>query len=50
MKNVAQKIAKENALSMLGKTVVLTPNLAASIAKKALKLAVKKTIGLGMEI
>ncbi len=49
-RNVAQKIAKENSLSMLGKTVELSPNLAASIAKKALKLAIKKTIGLGMEI
>lgn len=49
-RNVAQKIAKENALSMLGKTVGLTPNLVANIAIKALKMTVKKTIGLGMEI
>lgn len=49
-RNVAQKIAKENALAILGKNVGLSPNLAASIAKKAIKMAVKKTIGLGMEI
>jgi hypothetical protein len=49
-RNVAQKIAKENSLSMLGKTVGLSPNLVATIAKKAIKMAVKKSIGLGMEI
>ncbi|PIB37942.1 mobilization protein [Maribacter sp. 4G9] len=49
-KNMAQKIAKENTLTMLGKTVGLSPNLAISIAQKAIKIAVKKTIGLGMEI
>ncbi len=49
-KNVAQKIVKDNTLTMLGKTVGLSPNLAASIAKKTIKMAIKKTIGLGMEI
>ncbi|PKA98740.1 relaxase/mobilization nuclease-like protein [Flavobacteriaceae bacterium MAR_2009_75] len=49
-RNAAQKLAKENRLTMLGKTVGLSPNLAASIAKKAIKIGVKKTIGLGMEI
>ncbi len=49
-KNMAQKIAKENTLTMLGKIVGVSPNLAASIAQKAIKIAVKKTIGLGMEI
>jgi hypothetical protein len=49
-KNVAQKIAKENTLTMFGKTVGVSPNLAVTIAKKAITMAVKKTIGLGMEI
>ena len=49
-KNMAQKIAKENTLTMLGKTVNLSSNLVATIAKKAIKLTIKKTIGLGMEI
>ena len=47
---VSQKIAKENTLNLLGKTVELSPNLVATITKKAIKMAVKKTIGLGMEI
>lgn len=46
----AQKIAKDNTLNLFGKTVVVSPNLAATLAKKAIKLAVKKSIGLGMEI
>ena len=49
-KNVAQKIAKENTLTMFGKTAGVSPNLAVTIAKKAITMAVKKTIGLGMEI
>jgi len=49
-KNVAQKMAKDNTLKLLGKTVGISPNLAAIIAKKAVKIAVKKAIGLGMEI
>lgn len=49
-KNVAQKMAKENTLTMFGKTVGVSPNLAVTIAKKAITMAVKKTIGLGMEI
>lgn len=49
-RNAAQKITKDNTLAMLGKTIGLSPNLASSIAKKAIKMAVKKTIGLGMEI
>ena len=49
-KNIAQKIAKENTLTILAKVVGLSPNLAASIAQKAIKIAVKKTIGLGMEM
>lgn len=49
-KSAAQKMAKVNTLSILGKTVGLSPNLAATIAKKTIKMAVKKSIGLGMQI
>ncbi|MCM4168928.1 hypothetical protein KCTC52924_02628 [Arenibacter antarcticus] len=49
-KSVAQKITKENTLGLLGKTVAISPNLAVTIARKAIQLAVKKSIGLGMEI
>ncbi|WP_209403528.1 relaxase/mobilization nuclease domain-containing protein [Pseudozobellia sp. WGM2] len=45
-----QKIAKDNTVNLLGKTVGVSPNLAATLAKKAIKLAVKKSIGLGMEM
>jgi len=49
-KNVDQKMAKDNTLKLLGRTVGISPNLAATIAKKAVKMAVKKAIGLGIEI
>ena len=49
-KNVAQKMAKENRIKLLGKPVGLSPNLAATIAKKVVTIAIKKSIGLGMEI
>ncbi len=49
-KNVAQKITKDNTLKLLGKTVNVSPNLALTVTKKALKIALKKTISLGMEI
>lgn len=49
-KNMAQKLTKENTLTMFGKTVGVSPNLADTIAKKAIKIAVRKTIELGMEI
>lgn len=49
-KTVVQKMAKDTTINLLGKTVGLSPNLATIIAKKAIKLAIKKTIGLGMEI
>ena len=49
-KTVAQKIRKDNSLNLLGKTVGVSPNLAMAIAKKAIKMVIKKTIGLGMEI
>jgi len=53
-KNVAQKMAKENTVQMLGKAVGVSPNLAATIAKKAIKMVIKKTldkgIGIGIEI
>lgn len=45
-----QKIAKDNTLQLLGETVKISPNLALSLAQKAIKIAVKKSIGLGMEI
>lgn len=49
-KTMNQNITKENTLNLLGKTVGVSPNLVTTIAKKAIKLAVKKSIGLGMEI
>lgn len=49
-KTASQKIVKGNSLELLGKTVSISPNLAAAIAKRVIKMAVKKTIGLGMEI
>lgn len=49
-KTASQKIVKDNSLELLGKTVGISPNIAATIAKKVIKMAVKKTIGLGMEI
>jgi len=49
-KTAAQKLTKENTLSLLGKSVSVSPNLVATIAKKVIKMAIKKSIGLGMEI
>ena len=49
-KIASQKIVKGNSLELLGKTVGISPNLAATIAKRVIKMAVKKTVGLGMEI
>ena len=53
-KSVAQKKAKENTLKLMGKTVELYPNLATTIAKKAIKMIITKTmdkgIGIGIEI
>lgn len=49
-KNVAQKMARENRVKLLGKSVGLTPNLAATIARKVVTIAIKKSIGLGIEI
>lgn len=49
-KALTQRIAKENTLNLLGKTVSVSPNLAVNIAKRVIKISIKKTIGLGMEI
>ncbi|WP_411030396.1 relaxase/mobilization nuclease domain-containing protein [Spongiimicrobium sp. 3-5] len=49
-KTASQKIAKDNTLELLGKTVGISPNIAATIAKRIISMAIKKTIGLGMEI
>lgn len=49
-KSVAQKITKENTLNLLGNRVGVSPNLAATMAKKAIKLVIKKTIDIGFEI
>lgn len=49
-KTASQKIVKGNSLELLGKTVGISPNLAATIAKRVIKMVVKKTVGLGMEI
>ncbi len=48
--NVAQKIGKGSSLELLGKTVGVSPNLVMTITKKAIKMVIKKSIGLGMEI
>lgn len=48
--SVTQKITKENTLNILGNRVGVSPNLAATLAKKVIKLVIKKSIGLGMEI
>jgi len=49
-KTVTQKIVKENTLNLLGNRVGVSPNLAATIAKKAIKLIIKKSIDIGFEI
>lgn len=49
-KSVTQKITKENTLNLLGNRVEVSPNLAATIAKKTIKLIIKKSIDIGMEI
>lgn len=49
-KTASQKIVKDNTLELLGKTVGISPNIAATIAKRVIKIGIKKTIGLGMEI
>ena len=49
-KTASQKIVKDNSLELLGKTVGISPNIAATIAKRVIKITIKKTIGLGMEI
>ncbi len=49
-KTIGQKIVRENKINLLGKTVGLSPNLAATIAKKAIKLVIKKSIDVGIEI
>ncbi|TVZ14884.1 relaxase/mobilization nuclease domain-containing protein [Maribacter sp. MAR_2009_72] len=49
-KKVVQTITNDNTLKLLGNTVHISPNLALTLAKKVLKIAVKKTIGLGMQI
>lgn len=48
--SVTQKITKENTLNLLGNRVGVSPNLAATIAKKAIKLVIKKSIDIGIEI
>ncbi len=49
-KDISQQMAKDKTLEIMGKSVGISPNLAATIAKKAIKIAIKKSIGLGMEI
>ncbi len=44
------RTSKTNTVNLLGKTTQLSVNLAAGLAKQGLKMAVKKTMGLGMEI
>jgi len=49
-KSVAQNVAKENTMNVVGKSVGVSPNLAVTIAKKAIKLGIKKAMDIGMEI
>ncbi len=49
-KDISQEISKEKNIKLLGQSVGISPNLAATIAKKAINIAIKKSIGLGMEI
>ncbi|MCG2462390.1 relaxase/mobilization nuclease domain-containing protein [Flavobacteriaceae bacterium F89] len=49
-KDISKQMARENTIKLLGKSVGLSPNLAATIAKKVIKIAIQKSIGLGMEI
>lgn len=49
-KTVTQKITKENTLNLLGNRVGVSPNLATTIAKKVIKLVIKKSIDIGFEI
>ena len=46
---VAQQIKKDKSILIAGKTVPISPNLAATLAKKALKLAIKKVRSAGIE-
>ncbi|KAA2219034.1 MULTISPECIES: relaxase/mobilization nuclease domain-containing protein [Maribacter] len=43
-----QQIVNDNSMYLLGKTVRVSSNLAMALAKKVIKLTVKKSIGLGM--
>jgi hypothetical protein len=49
-RTVAQQIMKDNSMYLLGKTVRVPPNLAMALTNKATKMAIKKSIGLGMKI
>ena len=49
-KTIVQKITKENTLNLLGNRVGVSPNLVATISKKAIKLIIKKSIDIGIEI
>lgn len=48
--SVTQKTAKDNTLNLFGSRVGVSPNLAATMAKKAIKLIIKKSIDIGFEI
>ncbi len=48
--SITKNITKENTLNLLGNRVGVSPNLAATIAKKAIKLIIKKSIDIGFEI
>ena len=49
-KDIAKQMARENSVKLLGKTVGISPNLAATIAQKVIKIAIRRTIDLGMGI
>lgn len=49
-KSVAQNVAQENTLNLMRKTIGVSPNVATTIAKKAIKLVIKKSIDIGIDI
>lgn len=48
--DIAKQMARDSTVKLLGKTVGISPNLAATIAKKIIKIAIRRTIDLGMGI
>ena len=49
-RNVVEKAKTENTVKLLGKTVNVSPNLAAKIVAKVVKHTIRKSIDMGMGI